>query len=479
MILQIISISIINNNDMFLNKKYSSNSEKNNNNNNNNNEYLIEFTDGYISAFSKISKENPIKQLIINKKIFIGMKLQIGLAKIDKILEDFTLFINIYYNSIQKANIYSKLGPIKELFLLKNINNIKSEGGDVSKIKIILLKKYDYYIYNITKKEKYSKIKYEEILNNYEEFIENNIENNIENENNNLNNNFKEPDEIFIYFRIICVDALLYYYFLNKNINFNKNLIQHLPEKKCIIDFSVKNFTFFENLIEGNIYNLCLLNIQNKKFIQKSTKNLIKLNANESTIINEEKLNKNFKKENEYFDTIEYIKHYLNFENINIINYLFDNKFLIKFNKNEDYFFSGIYNFFCNKEIEKNINNCNKKIKEGYLFFIGLNNINIILKIEDLNFYNFKYELFNKQKKFVWKNVHFQEILYFNENNNTLLPFDMNKYKKLNEDYIKNVCIFLQTYNYSIFNSIKEEENLNLNNKPIDFYEKISKIIIN
>ena len=141
MILQIISISIINNNDMFLNKKYSSNSDKNNNNNNNN-EYLIEFTDGYISAFSKISKENPIKQLIINKKIFIGMKLQIGLAKIDKILEDFTLFINIYYNSIQKANIYSKLGPIKELFLLKNINNIKSEGGDVSKIKIILRRNF-------------------------------------------------------------------------------------------------------------------------------------------------------------------------------------------------------------------------------------------------------------------------------------------------------------------------------------------------
>ena len=219
MILQIISISIINNNDMFLNKKYSSNSDKNNNNNNNN-EYLIEFTDGYISAFSK---ENPIKQLIINKKIFIGMKLQIGLAKIDKILEDFTLFINIYYNSIQKANIYSKLGPIKELFLLKNINNIKSEGGDVSKIKIILLKKYDYYVYNLTKKEKYSKIKYEEILNNYEEFIENNIENNIENENNNLNNNFKEPDEIFIYFRIICVDAL-----------------QHLPEKNVLLIFQLK-----------------------------------------------------------------------------------------------------------------------------------------------------------------------------------------------------------------------------------------------
>ena len=475
MILQIISISIINNNDMFLNKKYSSNSDKNNNNNNNN-EYLIEFTDGYISAFSKISKENPIKQLIINKKIFIGMKLQIGLAKIDKILEDFTLFINIYYNSIQKANIYSKLGPIKELFLLKNINNIKSEGGDVSKIKIILLKKYDYYIYNLTKKEKYSKIKYEEILNNYEEEF---IENNIENENNNLKNNFKEPDEIFIYFRIICVDALLYYYFLNKNINFNKNLIQHLTEKKCIIDFSVKNFTYFENLIEGNIYNLCLLNIQNKKFLQKSTKNLIKLNANESTIINEEKLNKNFKKENEYFDTLEYIKHNLNFENINIINYLFDNKFLIKFNKNEDYFFSGNYCYFCNKEIEKNINNCNKKINEGYLFFIGLNDINIILKIEDLNFYNFKYDLFNKQKKFVWKNVHFQDILYLNEDNNSLLPFDINKYKKLNEEYIKNVCIFLQTYNYSIFNSIKDEENLILNNKKIDFFEKISKIIIN
>ena len=192
MILQIISITKTNNNnDIFSNKKYSSKSDKNINNNND--EFLIEFTDGYMSAFSKISKENPIKLLIINKKIFPGMKLQIGLAKIDKISEDFTLFINIYYNSIQKANIYSKLGPIKrELFLLKNLHNIKSEGGDVSKIKIILLKKYDYYIYNLTKKEKYSKIKYEEILNNYEEEF---IENNIENENNNLNNNFKEPDE--------------------------------------------------------------------------------------------------------------------------------------------------------------------------------------------------------------------------------------------------------------------------------------------
>ena len=57
----------------------------------------------------------------------------------------------------------------------------------------------------------------------------------------------------------------------------------------------------------------------------------------------------------------------------------------------------------------------------------------------------------------------------------------MNKYKKLKEDYIKNVCIFLETYNYSIFNSIKDEENLNkiLNIKKIDFFEKISKIIIN
>ena len=477
MILQIISIiKTNNNNDIFSNKKNSSKSDKNNNNNND--EFLIEFTDGYMSAFSKISKENPIKLLIINKKIFPGMKLQIGLAKIDKISEDFTLFINIYYNSIQKANIYSKLGPIKrELFLLKNLHNIKSEGGDVSKIKIILLKKYDYYIYNLTKKEKYSKTKHEEILNNFEDFIEN--ENIIENENNSKKDFLKERDEIFFYFRIICVDALIYYYFLNKNINFNKNLIQLLPEKKCIIDFSVKNFSFFENLNEGNIYNLCLLNIQNKKFIQKSTKNLIKLNANEQTIINEEKLNKNYKKENEYFDTLEYIKNYLNFEGINIINYLFDNKFI--FNKNEEYFFSGIYYFFCNKEIEKIINNCNKKLNEGYLFFIGMNNINIILKIEDLNFYNFKYDSFNKQKKFLWKNVHFQDILYFNEKDNILLPFDMNKYKKLKEDYIKNVCIFLETYNYSIFNSIKDEENLNkiLNIKKIDFFEKISKIIIN
>ena len=169
------------------------------------------------------------------------MKLNIGLAKISCITDNFDVHINIFYNSISKASLTDKLGTVKSRkFMIKNFLNLRNDGGEISMINVILIKKYDYYINDIGNQMKYSKTKYEKIIENFREnppIMDNNDENSntnlskrksiSEKTKTNLTNlsNFKVPENILFHFRILCADAMLYYNIEKKDkIEFNHSI---------------------------------------------------------------------------------------------------------------------------------------------------------------------------------------------------------------------------------------------------------------
>ena len=112
-------------------------------------EKIIEFSDGYKSCFSVIKSGDPLNSLMSQKILHNWMNVEIGLSKVLKVTEDFKLFIKIYYNSIAPADKNDpnksilEYGPLLDKkYLHKNIFEIKNDGGEISLINVIIIKKY-------------------------------------------------------------------------------------------------------------------------------------------------------------------------------------------------------------------------------------------------------------------------------------------------------------------------------------------------
>ena len=129
-------------------------------NKNTDNNYILELSDEYKSVYSEITPTNPISNLINKGIIYPEIKLKIGLAKLDKTDDDYdyNIFINIFYNSLAKADLSFKLGLIKtnKFLIIKNIANLREDGDEVSLIDVIIIKKYEYYCYDHSKKSIFS-----------------------------------------------------------------------------------------------------------------------------------------------------------------------------------------------------------------------------------------------------------------------------------------------------------------------------------
>lgn len=466
-------------------------------------EFLIEFTDGYKSVFSPIDKANPIGNLIKNNRIYIGMKLNIGLAKINCITDNFDVHINIFYNSISKASPTDKLGTIKSRkFMIKNLLNLRNDGGEISMINVIVIKKYEYYINDIGNQMKYSKEKYEKIIDNLRENPPN--RDNDENSNSNfskrksisektktnLNNLsiYKAPENIIFHFRILCADAMLYYDIEKKDkIEFNHNITSKLAYKKCYIDFTVKNYGIFEEFMTGSIYRLMLLNNTKKNFTTFN-KEILNFKANDATLICEEKIDYEYKKDQKYKDLLSSIK--LNFKMKNdqdICNYLVKEQFQYEDLINQEILFCGL--FF--KKIEKKIYIPSKEEQEKdetLLLFTGLNGINIVLKIHSAYFFDL--DKFNEKnhiskikngmnKLCLWTNVIFKSICFFDHSNQQLISLNSDKFDYQDKTQYTNLVVSLETSFYSDYKMINRGENANFNIKDsqVENFTKIMQCI--
>lgn len=472
-------------------------------------EFLIEFTDGYKSVFSPIDKTNPIGNLIKSNKIYIGMKLNIGLAKISCITDNFDVHINIFYNSISKASLTDKLGTVKSRkFMIKNFLNLRNDGGEISMINVILIKKYDYYINDIGNQMKYSKTKYEKIIENFREnppIMDNNDENSntnlskrksiSEKTKTNLTNlsNFKVPENILFHFRILCADAMLYYNIEKKDkIEFNHSITSKLGNKKCYIDFTVKNFGIFEEFMTGNIYRLMLLN-NTKKNYTTFTKEILNFKANDATLISEEKMDSEYKKDQQFKDLFSSIKENFKMKNDqDICNYLVKEQFQYEDLINQEILFCGL--FF--KKVEKKINISSKddskekapEKNEIFLFFTGLNAINIVLKIHSANFFDL--DKFNENnhiskikngmnKLCIWTNVIFKSICFFDNSSQQLISLNSDKFDHQDKAQYTNLVVSLETSFYSDYKMITRGENTNftIKDSQVENFFKIMQYI--
>ena len=190
----------------------------NNNSDSSTEDKMIEFSDGYKSCYAVINSNDPINKLMNNVTLHNWMNVEIGMSKVLNITEDFKVFIKIYYNSISPAeNIYSiknnycNYGPLLDKkFLPKNILELKNNGGEISLINVIIIKKYDFFVNNKTKKIRISRKKYENEIMKIPDSDRKNYNNN-DSEGKNVNNSeIKEPDKIFFTFKTIAMDYEIY-----------------------------------------------------------------------------------------------------------------------------------------------------------------------------------------------------------------------------------------------------------------------------
>ena len=460
-------------------------------------EITIEFSDGYKSCYALINKQDPINKLL-DKVILTNWKnVEIGMSKVLNITEDFKLLIKIYYNSISPSEYNDlnsncpKYGPLLEKkFLPKNILEIKNDGGEISLIKVIIIKKYDFYVKNITKKKRYSRKKYEDEMMKIPDVSSDrkNYNNSDSGGKNNNTNETKEQDLLIINFKAIAMDYEIYN-ILKKN--GNKKNLEHFLKKRYIIEFSIKYKEFYENIMEGKMYELMYLNMDYKNnnninsnnnnnihnanhYSNKNPKdNAIKIKYNDSSQINEIQLNLNYKTEKEYIDCIELINKHLNLtNNIDIGKLFIENEENNKQINNDDYLnkefcISGIYSGYIDKinsnsSSEKNTEE-NKGGNEGgendeyierYIFLsFGIEKI-AILKLHKEDFFNIDVKSNSiKDKIFNCSDILYKEILYFDNDNNQpkitgrtklensipLLSLETNSYSSiLFGNYVKN-----------------------------------------
>ena len=416
-------------------------------------EKTIEFSDGYKSCYAFINKGDPINLLLEKVTLRNWINVEIGMSKVLKITEDFKLFIKIYYNSIsptENNDLNSncpKYGPLLEKkFLPKSILEINNDGGEISLIKIMIIKKYDFYVNNKTKKTRYSRKKFEDEMVKIPDVSSDRKNNNSDSEGKNNNiNEIKEPDLLIFNFKAIAMDYEIYNSLKN---GINKN-IENLLKKKYIIEFSIRYQGLYENIMEGKMYELMFLNLEHKnnnninhnhnhKISQNSKDNDIQIKYTDKSQINEIQLNLNYKTEKEYIECNEIINKHLNLtNNIDIGKLLIENEENNKQINNDDYLnkefcFSGIYNGYIDKirhNLSSEINNEENKIGneggtndeyiERYIFLsFGIQKI-AILKLHKEDFFNIDVKSnYIKDKIFNCSDILYKEVLYFDNDNN-------------------------------------------------------------
>ena len=476
-------------------------------------EKTIEFSDGYKSCFAVISKDDPINKLLDQMILHNWMNVEIGMWKVVNITDDAKIFIKIYYNSISSVNNFDLIKNYKyrplldEKYLPKNILDLSNDGGEISLINVIIIKRYNYYVNNITKKLKISRKKYEdEIVKIPEVSSDKKNNSNSEGKNNNLNE-IKEPDKFKFNFKAIAMDYEIYNN-LKKKQN-NKN-IDHLLKKKYIIEFSTNYNNIFENIIEGKMYQLMFLNLEHinhpnsnsslNTIINKKTKhffnyhkdNDILIKFTEKSQINEIQLGINYKSDKEYLNAMELINKQLNLtNNIDIgrifIENLNNNKEINDDNYfNKEYCISGIFSGFIDKikyysSSEKNGNDLGneEQYTERYIFLsIGEEKIAII-KLHKDDFFNIDVKSNKiKDKIITFNDIVYKEIIYFDNDNSQ--PKITGRKKLENSIPLLN----LETNPYtsiSFGNNSKNKEQLDLfmkfNEYNKSFVEILAKII--
>ena len=424
----------------------------NNNDNSLNGETTLEFSDGYKSCYAVINNSDPINILLNQTTLHNWMNVEIGMSKVLKISEDFKLYIKIYYNSIsasdnsdnKKENII--YGPLLEKkLLLKNITELNNDGGEISLLKVIIIKKYDYYVKNITKKIYYSRKKYEDEMMKIPDSGKKNYDDEDSEGKKDNQNEIKEPDKFSFLFKAIAMDYEIYN-ILKKNSN-NKNILEHLLKKKYIIKFKVKTPYFYENIFEGKMYQLMYLNLeannnysnQNKNYNKNrlyNKENDIQIKFTEKSYIDEVILNSNYKSEKEYIDTLDTINKNLNLTNNIDIGKLFveniDNNKQIDNDEyfNKEFYISGIYSGYIDKikynassELENNEKSGSKGNNEEYIeryIFLSIGKQKVaIVKLHREDFFNIDVKSnFIKDKIFNIYDILFKEILNFDNDNN-------------------------------------------------------------
>ena len=469
----------------------------NNNSDNLNGEKTIEFSDGYKSCYAVINNSDPINKLMNQIILHNWMNVEIGMSKILNISSDFKIYIKIYYNSISPSEITDNnnndninYGPLLEKkFLPKNILEINNDGGEISLINVIIAKKYDFYVHNVTKKIRYSRKKFENEMMKIPDSDRKNYSDSEGKNNDNNKNEVKEPDIIFFHFKVIAMDYEIYNILKKNSINNNKNVFDHFLKKKYIIDFNIKYQAIYDNIIEGKMYQLMFLNLEHKNrdsisstnqnvnynlnyfFNNNNKDNDIQIKFGDKSQINELQLNLNYKNEKEYIETNELINKNLNLTNNIDIGKLFienneDNKEKINNDYlNKEFFISGIYNGYIDKirnnlssEVNNEEKNGNEVISdeyiERYIFLsIGISKI-AILKLHKEDFFNIDVKSNTiKDKIFNINDVLYKEILYFDNDNNQpkitgrkklensipILSLETNNYTSINfGNYTKN-----------------------------------------
>ena len=424
-----------------------------NNDNSLNGERTLEFSDGYKSCYAVINNGDPINKLLNQTTLHNWMNVEIGMSKVLKVSEDFKIYIKIYYNSISASDssvnnnkenlIYGPL--LEKKLLLKNITEINNDGGEISLIKVIIIKKYDFYVNNITKKILYSRKKYEDEMMKIPDSDKKNYDADDSDGNKENQNEIKEPDKFIFVFKAIAMDYEIYN-ILKKNSN-NKNMLEHLLKKKYIINFKVKTPYIYENILEGKMYQLMYLNLEVNNNYSNQNKNYnkyhfynkesdIHIKYSDKSKIDEVILNSNYKSEKEYIDTFDTINKNLNLTNNVDIGKLFvesiDNNKPINNDDyfNKEFFISGIYSGHIDKikynvssELENDEKNGskgnNEKYVERYIFLsIGLEKVAIV-KLHREDFFNIDVKSNTiKDKIFNIYDVLFKEILNFDNENN-------------------------------------------------------------
>ena len=412
-----------------------------------NGDKIIEFSDGYKSCFANISQNDPIQQLLNQMVLHNWMNVNIAMAKLINSTEDNKLFIKIYYNSISSAENSDinkiKYGPLTEdkNCLHKNILELRNDGGEISSIKIIISKRYEYYVNNLTKKTKYSRKQYENTLLKFPESSEkkkfNNNLSESEEKNNKNNNEIKEPDTLVFLFKAIAMDYEIYNT-LKKGENINSKHLENLLKKRYTIEFFVRHPDFFENIQEGKMYQLMFLNLENKNnsqnnknyFKNNSPENNILIRFNDKSKINEIPLNVNYRTDKVYNESIELIKKNLNLTNNidigNLFNEMDSNE--KEFNTidylNKEFCISGIYSGHVDKvrsslSQENELNENEEEHIERYIFLsIGMSKVAIIkLHKDDFFAIDLKSNMI-KEKIITFSDIIFKEIIYFDNDNN-------------------------------------------------------------
>ena len=475
---------------------------------------IIEFSDGYKSCFATITPSDPINKLLDQIVLHNWINVEIGMSKVINITEDFKVFIKIYYNSIsslENADLNDiNYGPLEEpkKFLPKNITELRNDGGEISLINVIIVKKYDYYINNLTKKIRYSRKKFENEIVKIPESSEkknyNALDSDQKNNMNSNNNEIKEPDMLLFHFKVIAMDYEIYNIIKKEEKN-NKNL-EHILKKKYTIEFCVRYANMYENIQEGKMYQLMYLNLENKnnsnnnknnkKYYGKDfQENNIQIRFNDKSQINEIPLNINYKSDKVYKDSFEIINKNLNLtNNIDLGKLFIENEENNKSFDNNDYLdkefsISGIYSGYLDKVNTHFSTENNNDLNEGnneeehldrYIFLsIGISKIAIIkLHKEDFFYIDVKSNLL-KDKIFYCSDVIFKEILYFDEDCNQ--PKLTGRKKMENSIPLLNFTTNCYTsINYSNFNKNKEQTDLyvKFRDKNKNLIDKIAEVIV-